>query len=165
MGIKFPTFLNVLALAVASTTIAIAAQAQDAPVVFRPRETPPEAMNEAFFESDPSMLRQSDFTRAIQSWFGLFPFPENAIRQDAQDTDELYNYLMERQVGDDPVIRTADLVNPFNTSVLTLPTTEAAQIGGSEFVFERPPEMSTPMPLPPSVPAPSVPPSPVEAKF
>ncbi len=67
---------------------------------------------------------------------------------------------MERQVGDDPVIRTADLASPFDTSVQMLPTGVATEVSGNEFIFERPPEMSAPMPMPPVVP-----PAPIEAKF
>lgn len=170
MGVRTSTFLSALVLAAASTTVSIAANAQDADVVFRPRESVPEAMNRTFYRHSESMTQENDSLRSVQSLLGTFQFPENMILKDGKDINGLYNYLMERQVGDDPVIRTADLANPFNFSVQTLPTTTATTLNGSEFVFERTPEIAAPAPTPMQPAVPMTPmnpaePEPIQAKF
>ncbi|WP_264323935.1 hypothetical protein [Romeriopsis navalis] len=137
-------------------------------MVFRPREAIPETMNNAFFSRSESMVDENDSFRSIQGLIGTFQFPENAILSDSKRVNRLYNYLIERQVGDDPVIRTADLPNPFNFSVQTLPVGTAQRLNGSEFVFERAPETAVPAPTPiqPAVPvAPAAPSEPIQAKF
>ncbi len=76
MGIKFPNLVTALVLAAASTAVTISVQAQDQPVIFRPREMPSEAMNRAFYLQDKSMVDQNDMLRSLQSWWGTYPFPE-----------------------------------------------------------------------------------------
>jgi hypothetical protein len=167
MGVRTSTCLSALALAAVSTTVAIAAQAQDASVVFRPRESVPQAMDRTFFRHSESMFKENDSFRSLQSMFGTLQFPENAILKDAKDVNGLYRYVMERQVTDDPIMRTADLSNPFNMSVQTLPTTTANRLNGSEFVFERTPEVAVPAstPVQPAMPMMPSAPEPVQAKF
>jgi hypothetical protein len=167
MGVRTSTCLSALALAAVSTTVAIAANAQDANVVFRPRESVPAAMDRTFHRHSESVLKENDALRGAQSFLGTFMFPENAILKDSKDVNGLYRYVWERQVGDDPIIRTADLANPFNSSVQTLPTTSAQRMNGGEFVFERTPEVAAPAPTPiqPAVPMTPMAPEPIEAKF
>jgi hypothetical protein len=167
MGVRTSTCLSALALAAVSTTVAIAAQAQDAAVVFRPRESVPAAMDRTFYRHSDSVLKENDALRGAQSFLGTFMFPENAILKDSKDVNGLYRYVLERQIGDDPIIRTADLANPFNSSVQTLPTTAAQRLNGGEFVFERTPEVAAPAPTPiqPAVPMLPMAPEPIEAKF
>lgn len=170
MGVRTKTFLHASVLAAASTAMAIAAQAQDSAVVFRPRESVPAAMDRTFYRHSESVLKESDAIRGTQSFLGTFQFPENSIHKDGKDVNGLYRYLFERQVSDDPIMRTADLASPFNMSVQMLPTTAATRMNGGEFVFERTPEVLSPSPVPiqPSAPiVPDVPmaPEPVQAKF
>jgi hypothetical protein len=49
-------------------------------------------------------------------------FPEALIADDARRVNEVYKEALLRQVASDPVIRTPDLINPFNTSILTQPS-------------------------------------------
>ncbi|NJN49712.1 MAG: hypothetical protein HC805_08055 [Alkalinema sp. RL_2_19] len=134
MGVRTSTFLSAVVLAAASTTFTIAANAQEDPVVFRPRESVPETVDNAFYSRSESMTQENDSFRSIQSFLGTFQFPENAILSDGKRIHNLYKYLIERQVGDDPVVRTADLASPFNFSVQTLPSGTATRLNGSEFV-------------------------------
>jgi hypothetical protein len=164
MGVRIQTFLSALVLAAASTTIAIAANAQEEAVVFRPRESVPDAMDRTFFRHSESMYRENDSFRAMQSTFGTLQFPENAIMKDAKDVHGVYRFLMERQTSDDPIIRTADLASPYTMTVQTLPTTRASRMNGGEFVFERTPETAVPAPTP-VMPQSTEPPAPVEAKY
>jgi hypothetical protein len=167
MGVRTSTCLSAFALAVVSSTIAIAAQAQDSAVVFRPRESVPEATDRTFYRHSESLVKENDSFRWLQSAIGTLQFPENAIMKDSKDVNGLYRYLMERQTSDDPIMRSADLANPFNLSVQTLPTSSATRLNGSEFVFERTPEVISPAPTPiqPAVPMMPSAPEPVQAKF
>jgi hypothetical protein len=167
MGFRISNFLSALVLAAASTTTsAIVANAQENPVVFRPRESVPEAFTRTFHRHSSNSLQEKDSIRAVQGFFGTFNFPENAIKKDAADIDSLYRYLMERQVADDPTIRTADLPSPYNLSIQTLPTTRVSRLNGGEFVFERTPETAVPAatPMQPTSADPVIP-QPVQAKF
>jgi hypothetical protein len=167
MRVRTPHFLSALLLAAASTTVAVSANAQEYGVVFRPRESVPEAVNRTYYRHSESMVQENDSLRAIQGLLGTFQFPENAILKDSKDVHGLYNFLMERQTSDDPTIRTADLNTPFNLSVQTLPTTRANRLNGGEFVFERTPETAAPAatPVQPMAPEPTQPAEPVQAKF
>jgi hypothetical protein len=49
-------------------------------------------------------------------------FPENEISEAGQKINQAYHQLMKQQVGTDPVMRTRDLENPFNTSVFENPS-------------------------------------------
>jgi hypothetical protein len=157
--------LSACLTAATSAAIVPAAQAQEG-VIFRPRETVDNAMDRTFFRNSESIIDTSDSFKALQSLIGTFKFPENAIAKDGKDVHGLYRYLLNRQALDDPTIRTADLNNPFNLSVQTLPTYKPGMRPSGDFVFDRNPEAAPPV-APPAMPeAPrSTKPQPVEAKF
>jgi hypothetical protein len=48
-------------------------------------------------------------------------YAENEISEAGEKLNQTYNQLMKQQVGRDPVMRTRDLTNPFNTSVMENP--------------------------------------------
>jgi hypothetical protein len=164
MGVRIQPFLSALLLAAASTTIATVANAQESPVVFRPRESVSDAFDRTFFRHSESMNQENDSFRAGQSLLGTLQFPENAIMKDGKDVHGLYRYMLDRQTTDTAIMRTADLATPFNLTVQTLPTTRASRMNGSEFVFERTPETAVPAstPVQPEVVQPA---GPVEAKY
>lgn len=49
-------------------------------------------------------------------------FPETLITNDAKLLNEVYRQAIIDQVATDPIIRTPDLPNPYNTSILTQPS-------------------------------------------
>ncbi|BAW96371.1 hypothetical protein NIES970_12980 [[Synechococcus] sp. NIES-970] len=64
--------------------------------------------------------------QVLNDSFGVSPFgidgsgyPEHRAKRDIKKIDILYRDIMLQQVGSDPVIRTQDLPNPFNSSLLT----------------------------------------------
>ncbi|MBW4441934.1 MAG: hypothetical protein KME10_11990 [Plectolyngbya sp. WJT66-NPBG17] len=125
--------------------IALSANAQDsASPVFRPRETVPNTVDRAFYGplgefSDRNPLRTT------QTILGTpFGFPENQISRDGERIHRLYVDLLNQQVSSDPLIRTADLPNPFNLSVQTLPNS-SNRVTGSEFAIEQPLEPQFPV--------------------
>lgn len=88
-------------------------------------EEPPslaDAFQEAFYTRGGNFFENREFPRSL-TWFAG-PFPENDITADAEAVHELYLDALEQQNSAGPVIRTADLENPFSTSLLTLPPTE-----------------------------------------
>ncbi|SKB11609.1 conserved exported hypothetical protein [Planktothrix sp. PCC 11201] len=53
---------------------------------------------------------------------GINGFPETLMTNDARLVNQLYRDGMLRQTSSDPIIRTADLINPYNTSILNQPS-------------------------------------------
>ncbi len=152
MGMRIKSLLGAVMLSAVATSISDAATAQDAPV-FRPRETVPTTINRTYFGklgefSDRNPLRSTQLL--IGTPFG---FPENQISRDAERLHRLYTDLINQQVSSDPIIRTADLPNPYNFSVLTLPSSNNP-VSGSEFSIEQPLESRLPT-QPAALPAPT----------
>lgn len=145
------------------------AQEQSPPTVFRPQETIPEAMERTYFSHGKSILNSRDFPGVynFKDIFGFPDFPENAIIKDSKDIHRLYVNLLEQQTSQAPYLRTADLPNPFNTSVQTLPTSQG--FAPANDVLTPPEASSVPMIQAPPALEPSVAPEPmrrpVEAKF
>jgi hypothetical protein len=169
MGVKLTNRLvnrlSSLLLAAASTTLVAttAAQAQEREV-FQVRNPIPGAMDDAFFDHTKSLLQATPATRGRENIFGTFYYPENAVTKDANSIVRLYNYLYSQQTSSDPTVRTTDLVSPFNTSVLTMPTTKASRNPNGDFVYDRTPE-AMPGPITPTPELPPMPRRPVPAKF
>ncbi len=67
-----------------------------------------------------SILRQATFL------FGL-SYPENEYTSDANAVENIYREGMYQQGGSGKVVRTADLPNPFNSSLRTNPTKTSAR--------------------------------------
>lgn len=156
MGVRIKSLISAIALSASSSLIAIAANAQDASApVFRPRETIPNATNRAFFGSLGEFSDRNPL-RATQTILGTpFGYPENQISRDGERVHRLYVDLLNQQVSSDPLMRTADLPNPFNLSVQTLPTS-GSRITGSEFAIDQPVEPQFPV-QPMTLPAPTRP--------
>ncbi|OUC12345.1 MAG: hypothetical protein B0A82_23000 [Alkalinema sp. CACIAM 70d] len=152
---------------------AVQAQEPTAATVYRPDETIPDAMDREFFDHAKTYVNSRDFptTQNFHTIFGP-EFPENAIIKDAKSVHRIYRYLLELQTDQDPYLRTADLENPFNTSVQFLPS-QTGRMAGNELIFDSGvPAVPAPAPVlaPPPVMAPepiAAPPirRPVEAKF
>jgi hypothetical protein len=97
----------------------------------------PTAANEILFGNAPTFNVKRSIGGELNFMFGTSGFPENNITDDAYAIHDAYNYLMYEQTQLDPTIRVPDLVNPFNTSVLLLPSSSSAgMVSGSEFIFE-----------------------------
>lgn len=151
------------------------AQEEAAPsVLFRPRETPQEAMEREFFDHEKSTLNSRTFggkAAAAGQLIGVPRYSENGIIEDNASVHRLYRYLLEQQTYSNPTMRAADLPSPFTTSVQFLPTSGFTTPGRSEVPsFERPtmpsaaPEAPAPAPgpapttmMPDPVPAPRMP--------
>ncbi len=130
MDVRSKSVLSLMALAAAST-VSTAAMAQEKPTTtFKPLVSIPDAVDRAFFGSAESF---QDVGRQTGALIGVPKFPENAIARDAAHVHRIYRDLLHQQVSSGPIIRTVDLPNPYNTSILTLPKTNVSnRVIGSE---------------------------------
>jgi hypothetical protein len=164
MGVRMTNRLNALLLAAVSTTFVATAHTAQAQEVFQVRNPIPNAMDDAFYDHTKSLLQTNPATRARENILGVLYYPENAVVRDANSIARLYHYLYEQQTSTDPTIRTTDLASPFNSSVLTMPTTKASRSPNGDFVYDRTPE-AIPAPTAPTPELPPMPQRPVPAKF
>ncbi|GAX40870.1 hypothetical protein NIES4075_18360 [Tolypothrix sp. NIES-4075] len=141
MGIKFKALGGLLVLLAAS--ISIPAFADDKGTTNY--ETPNEVFDRAFFKNDRNFYGNNTFRRQIDWLVGpgsLFrnSFPESEIARDAELVNVVYRDVLNQQVGNDPYIRTPDLPNPYNTSLMMSPRLNSNKLKtGTEFRFDTVP--------------------------
>ncbi|HEY9598931.1 MAG TPA: hypothetical protein V6D33_14800 [Cyanophyceae cyanobacterium] len=155
-GLVFTAASTVLASAAMAQTDPSAPQApanprtlgvEAAPLTFEPNRVVglPELFNRAFFNESGDFYE----TRRIPSQIkmiigpGLFEgarFPDLEIERDARLINVLYQDVLDQQVSSDPVIRTPDLANPFDTSlrVRSRALGYGNRIEGTEYILETP---------------------------
>lgn len=134
--------LSSLLVLFASINFSGAAMAQTATSGY---ETPNDVFERAFFKNDPNFYENQTFRRQIDLMFGpgsllKNSFPENEIARDAELVNTLYRDALTQQTTNDPYIRTPDLPNPYNTSLLMSPHLSPTKLQtGTEFRFETVP--------------------------
>jgi hypothetical protein len=166
MQMRLTQLLGALVLAAASSGFVSAANAQTTPLnpVVQPTvprtlgldtsfTTPPnrletvsEAFNRAFFQESGDFYRNRKIDRQINYIIGAgvpwgAGFPDLELERDAQRLTNLYRETLELQVASDPVIRTPDLPNPFNSSLRlnSSPPRFGTRLEGGEFIFDTAP--------------------------
>ena len=141
MGLNCKTLSGLLVL-FATLTVSFRATAETATPSY---ETPNEVFERTFFKNDPNFYGNQTLKRQIDWIVGpgsLFQnsFPENEIARDAELVNIVYRDILNQQVRSGPYIRTPDLPNPYNTSLLTSPRLNANHLKvGTEFRFESVP--------------------------
>lgn len=160
MSMRFNKLINILVLAVAATSLlASSSSAQQAPYIVRPTnigvqdpssyepiglETLPDVFERAFFNDSGDYFLNRTVKRQFEYIFGPgqfkhSAFPEREIDQDARVINTLYQNALDAQVSSDPVLRTPDLPNPYDTSLLRMPNPYGRRVRASEFVYEKVP--------------------------
>jgi hypothetical protein len=138
VGIKLKTFGGLLILLAAGIAFpsVVTAQTQT------PKsETTSDVFERAFFRHDRNFYENGTLKRQLDSLFGAGAsfggsFPENEIARDAQLVNALYHDVLTQQAGNDPYIRTPDLPNPYDTSLIMSPRLNANKLRvGTEFRF------------------------------
>lgn len=151
MVVRSKSAIAALLIAASSMMVAEAATAQtateEAPTVLQ-------AVQDAYYTRGGDYFENRRFPRSV-TWF-LGPFPENDIARDGERLNEVYTDAMYQQTSLDPDVRTVDLENPFNTSLLTMPPVE-------ETVYSAPPAPPVIVLPPEARPAPPVAPAPERA--
>ena len=121
MSIKFKALGGLLVLLAAS--ISIPAFADDKGTTNY--ETANEIFDRAYFKNDRNFYGNNTLApnRLVGGSGSLFhnSFPENEIARDAELVNVVYRDVLNQQVGNDPYIRTPDLPNPYNTSLMMSP--------------------------------------------
>ena len=156
MSIRLTHLITAMGLsAIASLWATFDAKAQVTPTTSRPfsPESPAEVFNRAYgfgaFSGD--FFENRSLESQVGYIFGPGPinrssYLENEITRQAYLMNLLYRDLLENQVSSDPVIRTPDLANPFQTSLRLNPSYRALPTGffqptpplpGTEFLFDR----------------------------
>ncbi|PSB05105.1 hypothetical protein [Merismopedia glauca] len=114
-----------------------------------PFQTIPDAFNHAFSKRSGDYFRNDTIGSQFNFVFGIGGYSDRQITHDANLIETLYRDFMEQQVSGDAIIRTPDLENPFNSSLLTTTT-----------YIQPPPPAYTPPPPPVYNPPPAVEPPP-----
>ena len=113
---KLKSLSGVLAIAIVSTILGSVKIAQAEPFGYHPVS---DEFNRRFFESSGDFFQSITFQGytndllGIGSPTGIIGFPEKQIERDSSQLHGLYR---------DPIIRVPDALNPFNTSLLGLPS-------------------------------------------
>jgi hypothetical protein len=139
--------LSVLALAAASSLLATAAQAQTTSGYEPVRvETLPDAFDRNFYQDSGDIFRNSSIQSQINHIIGAglpgrVNFPELQIERDSKRLNILYRDALEQQVSSDPILRTPDLANPFNTTLRQQSGVGrfGTRVEGSEFIYQTVP--------------------------
>ena len=140
MGLNFRAMAGFLILAAAS--LPSVAVAQDTVPNY---ETASEVLERAFFKNSPDYYRNQGFKRDLDLILGpgsLFrnSFPENEIERDADLVNKVYRDVIMQQAMNDPYMRTPDLPNPYNTSLMMSPRLNQNKLkSGTEFRFDAMP--------------------------
>ncbi|MEJ6485144.1 hypothetical protein N0Y54_28175 [Nostoc punctiforme UO1] len=139
MRIKFKTLGGLLVLLAAGIAFPSVAFAQTE----TPRtETTSDVFERAFFSHDRNFYENGSLKRQVDSLLGSGSsfggsFPENEIARDAELVNTLYHDVLTQQVGNDPYLRTPDLPNPYDTSLIMSPRLNSNKLKvGTEFKFE-----------------------------
>ncbi|MEH2350507.1 MAG: hypothetical protein V7K55_21395 [Nostoc sp.] len=139
MRIKFKTFGGLLVLLAAGIIFPSVAFAQtETPKT----ETTSDVFERAYFSHDRNFYENGSLKRQLDSLLGSGSsfggsFPENEIARDAELVNTLYHDVLTQQAGNDPYIRTPDLPNPYDTSLMMSPRFNSNKLKvGTEFRFE-----------------------------
>jgi hypothetical protein len=133
--------IGLMALAISAAGCFTApAQAEQTP------ETISDAITSALFNQSGDIYRNTGIDRQATFLFGL-SYPEKEFTSDAQAVEKLYREGMKAQSGG-KVIRTADLPNPFTSSIRTAPPQTKSNYGvepkSADAAITPEPEVSTP---------------------
>ncbi|MEH1930778.1 hypothetical protein [Nostoc sp.] len=139
MRIKLKTLGGLLVLLAAGIAFPSVASAQ----IQTPNyETTNDVFERAFFSHDRNFYENGSLKRQLDSFLGVGSsfggsFPENEIAHDAELLNTLYRDVLTQQVSNDPYIRTPDLPNPYDTSLMMSPRVNSNKLKvGTEFRFE-----------------------------
>ena len=148
MSIRLTNLITILVVSASSSVFAIDAIAQTQATDYQPipLETLPEVIERAHSHESGTALTDWKILPQLNTLFGWGSFsegsyPENEIARDAKLINILHQDFWEQQVSSDPIIRTLDLKNPFDSSLRQNPSyyTTSPPMVGSELVYERRP--------------------------
>ncbi|WP_017717567.1 hypothetical protein [Kamptonema formosum] len=147
MGVLFKNLAGVLGVSVSTLAVASAILTEAAPASAEPSQPVPlqEAFNEAFYQNARSFFQNRSIYSQINWILGQGSilrsgYPDKQIERDVRGVHSLYEDALNQQVSSDPVIRTPDLPNPYDSSIMMMPPANfnSRPLGG-ELNFETVP--------------------------
>ena len=144
MGVLFKNLAGALGVSVSTLAVASAILTVAAPSRAEPSQPVPlsEAFNDAFYQNARSFFQNRSIYSQINWILGQGSiirsgYPDKQIERDVRGIHSLYEDAIDQQVASDPVIRTPDLPNPYDSSVMMMPPTNFNSPPlGSELNFE-----------------------------
>jgi len=128
MDIRFISRFGLMAIAAPMVLIGSTKVANAQPTAQPATEalpTIPQAFEDAYFRNSRDFYHNHQVPRNL-TWF-LGPFPENEISNDGKAVNRLYEDALVQQASNDPLIRTPDAENPYQSSLLTGPIVPAEE--------------------------------------
>ncbi|MDY7004398.1 MAG: hypothetical protein SWX82_10695 [Cyanobacteriota bacterium] len=111
--------------AIATLTSVQIAEAGDPESSVRTYQPFAEEFNRASQRFSGNFFTKTELVNQIGRYFGILRFPDEAISDDLREVNQLYIEEQRRQFSSTPVIRTPDLVNPYDSSVMTAPPSDS----------------------------------------
>ncbi len=146
MAMRLARVFSLAVVAAAIPLLATPAMADKDESDFQPIrvETIPDTFVRGFFNDsgdfyiNRSLFRQANYMFGF-GMVGKAGFPDLEIERDAKTINVIYNDVLDQQVSSDPLIRTPDLPNPFNSSIRMSPQSRpfGSRVEGSEFFFQN----------------------------
>ncbi len=106
----------------------------------------PDAYVEAFYKNSWTLFQSRQVGGQLRFMLGpsvfsvLGTYPENQVARDAELITMLNRDILLQQLTDAPIVRVPDLPNPFDASLMTLPSIQrGGRVMGSEFIYEKAP--------------------------
>lgn len=118
----FKSLTAVLILVAGATSFTSTAIAE--PILSAPpssNETISDQFYRATFKNQRDFFYNRSAGNILNLFFGFDGYPDDQYVQDAELVDRLYTATLERQSSSEPLIRTRDLPNPYETSILGSP--------------------------------------------
>ncbi len=140
MGIKFPALSGLLLLLATSSAFPGVAQAETKTAA---PETTSNTFERAYFRHDPNFYKNGSLKRQVNYFTGSSKkfgaaFTDNEIAQDAELVNTLYHDALAQQSTNDPYLRTPDLPNPYDSSLLMTPRYNGNNLRvGTEYRFKN----------------------------
>jgi len=140
MGLGIKSWIGALTLITSSAVIVPTAMAQEVVV-----ETIPEAFEGIAYKHSGTIFGNIKPFRQGLRIIGVGTidrplFPERLLEHDAENIHAFYEDVLFQQTSAGPTLRVPDVANPFDTSVLLLPTTPVrSRVVGTELRFENVP--------------------------
>ncbi|MDX2212057.1 MAG: hypothetical protein SFY66_02095 [Oculatellaceae cyanobacterium bins.114] len=124
MGVRSKNLVGLATFIVSSLVLVNAAVAQNADDEAARREVAEqpavwEAFQDAYYQRSGNFYDNREIPGNVTWMIG--PFPENNIAADGRAVHRVYRDVFTQQALSDPLMRTADVTNPFDTSLLLLP--------------------------------------------
>jgi len=132
MSLNVKKLVGVLAIFAAVSGFDTQANAQStADTQFQRPQTTADRFQEIFYSNDKPFFENRSVIRQLDTIFGFGSFKnsfvENEIHADTQAIQEFYVEALANQVASDPIVRTRDLPNPYETSILQSPRVDVNQ--------------------------------------